>query len=140
MGPRMGDEVTIHAHHPLAFPRAYVNRFAIFTFDESCGFEGFSIIINDEVMGLNITLDVYSEIYSASSRAYLLEEVVPSGSCTDIITGLPAELHVHVSIDIPPGQSDFAFIIEYTTGVETPTLLELPVLGAGYWRPTTSEV
>lgn len=136
----MGAEVTIHAHHPLAFPRAYVNRFAIFTFDEAAGFEGLSIIINDEDMGLNITLDVNSEIYPASSRSYLLKDVIPSGSCTDIVTGLPAELHVHVSIDVPPGQSDFAFIIEYTDGVETPTLLDLPVLGGGYWRPTTAEI
>lgn len=128
--------VTIHASHPLTFPRSYVAGFAIFRTDISARFEGASIIINDEVLGLDIRLNINSEIYPARSRICFTDEVIQSASAVDDVTGDAVNLDINVWVDVPPTYADVCICISYAELIEPPTFLDLPDMPSSYWFPT----
>lgn len=127
--------VSIHATYPLTFTRTYVNRLAIFGEEVSATLEAFTIHIIDELRGLDIRLYIAGKVYPARSHTFLLSEFFDFATCTDVVTGLPADLNVNVWIDTPEGESDLCLCISHSPSVRVATVLSLPIPPPDYWRP-----
>lgn len=130
--------VTIHAGESFSFPRPYIAGFAVFAEDISASFEPPYITITNEVDDWTLVLEVYSEIYPARSRSYLLHEVFIESGSSYVVEGLPSDLDVYVTVDRPDKDTDFCFCIKISSVVETFVFVNLPDMPPGYWRPETA--
>ena len=130
--------VTINSGVPLTFPRAYITGFAIFRENISARFEGLTLVINDEDLGVDITLNVNRKVYPARSVSCFLDEVFEGASAVEVATGLPTALDINVWVDIPPTYSDFAICLSYAELIEPPTFLNLPDMPTSYWHPVST--